>query len=103
MAWNPIGKVTVATPGTLVQINPQATNFVRATTLVVSTVGNTGNVFIGKKGMVRATGVGVLAVIGPNASPQQIGDQGAGMQFDTTDLYIDANTGNDSAFFSYFD
>ena|ERR1017187_5777136 len=102
MGWNSIGKVTVTTSGTPVQINPQAVNFVKARTMFVSTPGNTGLIYIGKKGMVIATGVKVLAVL-QTGGVTLIGDEGAGMEFDTTDLYLDAATNGDSAIFSYFD
>ena len=96
-----IGKVTVASAGTPVQINPQATNFAKCRTLMISTDGNTGSVYIGFKGMVKATGVGVLCVIGKNQYTL-FGDEGAGLQFDTSDLWLDAATNGDSAIFGYF-
>lgn len=96
-----LGKVTVASAGTPVQVNAQATNFARCRTLCVSTAGNTGVVYLGFKGMNKSTGAGVLAVFQKDQY-NLFGDEGAGLQFDTSDLYLDAATNGDSAIFSYF-
>ena len=102
MAWNSIGKITVATSGTLVQVMPPTGIFIFPRTIVVSTAGNTGAVSIGLKGFNRTTGVGVLAIV-PQNLVIQLGDQGAGLQFDGSSLWLDAATSGDGAFFSYFD
>jgi hypothetical protein len=67
MTANPLGRVNVATPGTLV---PLTTN----TSLLVSKIyfqvipGLTGKGYIGKRGMVRATLANVIRVLWPNSA-----------------------------------
>ena len=67
MTANPMGRVNVATPGTLV---PLTTN----TSLRVSKIyfqvipGLTGKGYIGKNGLVRATLANVIRVLWPNSS-----------------------------------
>ncbi len=67
MTANPLGRVNVTTPGTLV---PLTTN----TSLRVSKIyfqvipGLTGKGYIGKNGLVRATLANVIRVLWPNSS-----------------------------------
>ena len=67
MNANPLGKITVATPGTLVQLSTNTS--LRASKIYFQVIpGLTGKGYIGKSGMVRATLANVIRVLWPNAS-----------------------------------
>ncbi|HVP45409.1 MAG TPA: hypothetical protein VMT32_02455 [Bryobacteraceae bacterium] len=67
MTANPLGKVTVATPGTLVPLSTDPT--LRASKIYFQVIpGLTGKGYIGKSGMVRATLVKVIRVLWPNSA-----------------------------------
>lgn len=110
----PIGPVTVTTPGTPVQLTAfMQTITVGSGTMCVATdavlcnkisitaspythtgVGNTGAVYIGQQGMVKATGAGVIAVIYPGQSFSITNNVGMNI-YDLSKLYIDADTAAD--------
>jgi hypothetical protein len=67
MTVTALGRVNVATPGTLVPLSTDPT--ARASKIFFQVIhGLTGNAYIGKKSMVRATLVNVICVLWPNAS-----------------------------------
>jgi hypothetical protein len=62
-----LGRVNIATPGTLVPLSTDAT--ARASKIFFQVIpGLTGKAYVGKSGMVRATLVNVIRVLWPNAS-----------------------------------
>ena len=66
MNANPLGRVSVATPGTLVQLSSDTT--LRASKIFFQVIpGLTGKGYIGKAGMVRATLANVIRVLWPNS------------------------------------
>lgn len=117
-----LGNVTVATPGTPVQItktlqstaagsgnivgsstDPVLCNLISIITSPITQAGggNTGKVYIGSSGMVRATLAGVIAVLSPGQSiPLTINV--ALNAFDANKLYVDADTANDGIYGSLF-
>jgi hypothetical protein len=67
MTANPLGRINVATPGTLVPLSADLT--VRVSKIFFQVIpGLTGKGYIGKNGMVRATLVKVMRVLAPNPS-----------------------------------
>jgi hypothetical protein len=67
MTANPLGRVNVATPGTLVPLTTNTS--LRASKIYFQVIpGLTGKGYIGKSGMVRATLVNVIRVLWPNSS-----------------------------------
>jgi hypothetical protein len=67
MNANPLGRVSVATPGTLVQLSSDTT--LRASKIFFQVIpGLTGKGYIGKAGMVRATLANVIRVLWPNSA-----------------------------------
>jgi len=67
MTANPLGKVTVATPGTLVPLSTDPT--LRASKIYFQVIpGLTGKGYIGKSGMVRASLAKVIRVLWPNSA-----------------------------------
>jgi hypothetical protein len=66
MNANPLGRVNVATPGTLVQLSSDTT--LRASKIFFQVIpGLTGKGYVGKSGMVRATLAKVIRVLWPNS------------------------------------
>lgn len=109
---NSLGKVTVATAGTLVRltVNISASlTRVGAQAIVVQPVpGNTGVVYIGLAGMDKTTGAGVLAIVPAPASATQgpfpqvkieLPQVPAGLN--AAELYVDASA-NAQAIFGYY-
>ena len=114
----PLGNVLVATPGAPVQITAtlQATaagsgNIVNSSTDIVPVkmisiiaspithagAGNTGKIYFGVQGMVRATLAGVIAVLSPGQSiPVTVGD--SVNPLDANTLYIDADNAADGIY-----
>jgi hypothetical protein len=67
MTANPLGRINVATPGTLVPLSADLT--VRVSKIFFQAIpGLTGKAYIGTNGMVRATLVKVMRVLAPNPS-----------------------------------
>ena len=67
MTANPLGRVNVVTPGTIVPLT--ANTSLRASKIYFQVIpGLTGKGYIGKSGMVRATLVNVIRVLWPNMS-----------------------------------
>jgi hypothetical protein len=94
MSVQAIGKVLVANAGTPVQLSVST---LRCCWLSVTpNPTNTGNLYLGTKNMVKATGVGVIAVIPKTANPFQIFTNG--MAIDPEDLWLDADNANDFAY-----
>ena len=115
--WGP-GFITVAAPGTLVGLldgfpaykssasstdstgkvtRPFPLTVTRAT--FQAKPGNAGQCYIGTKGMVRATGVGVLLIIPqPSATANAVFNLGDFQENDMKpeDYYVDADNGNDA-------
>jgi hypothetical protein len=84
------GKTTVAAAGTPVPLSVP-TNITRAKWLTIQPLStNTGNIYVGNKGMVKATLAGVMAVLGPTAPPLPIFTEGPSINVE--DIYIDADT-----------
>jgi hypothetical protein len=62
----PLGRVNVATPGTIVQLSSNTS--LRASKIFFQVIpGLTGKGYIGKSGMVRATLANVIRVLWPNS------------------------------------
>ena len=113
----PIGNVTVATPGTPVQLTTAmqsvnvgsgkmctATDTVPcnkisflASTITQAGAGNTGNIYIGQQTMVRATLAGVIAVIPPGTAFSITNNVSMNI-YDLSKLYVDADTANDGVY-----
>jgi len=67
MTVTTLGRVNVATPGTLIQLSTDAT--LRVAKLFFQVIpGLTDKAYIGKSSMVRSTLAGVIRVLAPNAS-----------------------------------
>jgi hypothetical protein len=67
MTVTTLGRVNVATPGTLVQLSTDLT--LRASKLLFQVIpGLTGKAYVGKAGMTRSTLSGVIRVLWPNAA-----------------------------------
>ena len=67
MNANPLGRINVATPGTLVPLSTNTS--LRASKIYFQVIpGLTGKGYIGKSGMVRATLANVIRVLWPNTS-----------------------------------
>jgi hypothetical protein len=105
MTFNSLGKVVSVTPGTPVPLAASYTpcNMV----LFQQTPGQTGNVYVGVAGMVKATGVGVIYAFLP-ASAAGLTDTktipASGELADAVDLealFIDADTAGQGLFVSY--
>ena len=117
-----LGNVTVATPGTPVQVTTtlQATaagsgyvvqspndavlcnlmSFITST-IAHSGAGNTSKIYIGSKNMVRATLAGVYAVLSPGSSiPFTVNV--ALNAFDANQFWVDADTAGDGLYGSIF-
>src|SRR6202140_3683196 len=67
MTVTTLGRVNVATPGTLEQLSTDPTQRV-CKLLFQAVAGLTGKASIGKSGMTRSTLSGVIRVLAPNAS-----------------------------------
>jgi hypothetical protein len=94
MGVQAIGKVAVTVPGTLV---PLSSSTIRGSFLSITpNPTNTGSLYLGTKNMVRATGVGVIAIIQKTANPFQIFTNGAGISAE--ELFLDADNANDFAY-----
>ena len=67
MTANPLGRVNVTTPGTMVPLSTNTS--LRAAKIFFQVIpGLTGKGYVGKSGMVRATLANVIRVLWPNAS-----------------------------------
>jgi len=67
MTANPLGRVNVATPGTLVPLTTNTS--LRASKIYFQVIpGLTGKGYIGKNGLVRATLANVIRVLWPNSA-----------------------------------
>lgn len=111
----PFGNVTVATPGTPVQLAINFPNFTPAVTTAVTDqvycnkiniitssisqtgAGNTGNVYIGQSNMVRATLVGVIAVLSPGQSFPVTNNVSMNI-YPFDQYYVDADTAGDGVY-----
>jgi hypothetical protein len=99
MALQALGKITVAAAGTNQRVTTTATRCQSITVQALST--NTGKVFVGTSAMVKATFVGVLAVI-PAPSTGVIPSatfsiplSPAGLN--AADIYLDVDTNGEGA------
>lgn len=113
-----LGNVVVASPGTPVQITNvlQATSNgsgnivgsatdpvlcnqvnINASPITHTGAGNTGKIYFGTKNMVRATLVGVYAVISPGQGFQMTNNVALNI-FDANQLYLDADTAGDAGY-----
>lgn len=113
----PLGNVTVTTPGTPVQITKTlqatvvgsgfmclSTDIVACNKLVLiaspisqAGAGNTGNIYIGSSTMVRATLAGVIAVIPPGGSYSITNNVSMNI-YDANKLYVDSDTASDALY-----
>jgi hypothetical protein len=67
MTANPLGRVNVATPGSLVQLSTNTS--LRASKIYFQVIpGLTGKGYIGESGLARATLVNVIRVLWPNSA-----------------------------------
>lgn len=110
----PIGPVTVPTPGTPVQLTQfmqtitvgsgkmcTATDAVLCNKISIiaspythTGAGNTGKIFIGQQSMVKATGAGVIVVLFPGQSFSITNNVGMNI-YDLNNLWMDADTASD--------
>jgi hypothetical protein len=101
MQIKPLGKITIPTAGTPVQVTTDATIF--AHKVLISPVSGSKTVYIGAAGMNKATGANVVAELNQSAAT------GAGDRFElaaedarnvirVADLYLDASANGDSAY-----
>lgn len=118
----PLGNFTVTTPGVPVQITLalQSTAagpgyvvnsptdavlcqqiLITASPITHTGAGNTGNIYFGSKGMVKATLAGVIAVIQPGQS-FTLTQNVANNVYDANLLYLDSDTASDGAFGALF-
>lgn len=97
---NGIGYVPVAAAGTPVVLAAASTpvKAFRIIPLKTGGVANTGVVYIGKTGMVKATGVGVYAALRPSDQGITIntGDLATGDFYDLNKWFVDADTNADA-------
>lgn len=98
MALHVYGKVAVTTGGTPVQIDADGLGRVVQSLIVQSLASNTDKIYLGRQGMVKATGVGVIAVLTPTAAPFKLDAFGNG--FKTDKLYLDAAVDGEGAYIS---
>ena len=105
----PLGKIVVPVPGTPVQFvapPPAGIQPVKANSIYVQVwKANTGFVYIGKAGMVKATGVGVLAQL-PIPTMTSIPEwsnviPGCPDPFALQDLWVDADVAGDAVLVSF--
>jgi hypothetical protein len=84
------GKTTVAAAGTPVQLSTP-TGVTRAKWLTIQALStNTGNIYVGVKGLNKATLAGVLAILTPTAPPLPIFTEGPSLNGE--DIFIDGDT-----------
>jgi|ERR1700722_6659110 len=108
----PIGAVTVTTPGTPVQLTSTLQTVVVGSGFLVSDAAthvpcnkinlnaiaaNTGSVYIGQQTMVRSTLAGVIAVLAKGTG-LSITQNVALNTYDLSKLYIDADSGGDGCY-----
>lgn len=108
-----LGLLTVAVPGTLVNLTANFTDLLPTpdtpgaiverlakSISVQADPSNAGNIFVGVAGMLRATGVGVFIELAPGQF-FTFSQNDAPNAFDVGDLFIDANTAADKAYAFY--
>lgn len=113
----PFGNVVVPTPGTPVQLTSVMQNITVGSgkmcastdpvlcnkiSLIASPItqggsGNTGNLYIGQKTMVRATLAGVVAVIAPGGGFSVTNNVSMNI-YDLSQWYVDADNANDGVY-----
>lgn len=117
----PLGLLTVATPGTLVQLtsncqtlygktfyntSPSGTNgqedLWAADVLIRAVPANAGSIYLGYKTMIRATGAGVIAIIAKGDPPFKLSEQQGANKIRVGDLYVDSDNGTDGCYASAF-
>jgi hypothetical protein len=100
-----LGKVSVPTAGTPVQLTSDKTIF--ASKIVFTTVNIAGRMFVGKAGMNKTTGAGVITEMFPyaasNGAPDrfEIESEDANL-LRVSDYWIDAATNGDGLYVTYF-
>jgi hypothetical protein len=100
-----LGKVTVTTPGTIVQLSTSVLNCNTAYFQALSS--NTGKIYVGVAGLNKATGAGLLRVIEPPTSSPTTLDSwnpASGVSvapIDFSKLYIDADNPSEGLLISY--
>lgn len=98
MAMSGLGRVNITSGGTIQALNAVNTAKARVQWLrIQAAVGNTGVVYVGMANMVKATGVGVLGVVGippaTGALPAfEINQDAAPGGADLSQIYIDGTT-----------
>ena len=115
----PLGAVTVTTPGTPVRLTVNLTTVDPTTNQKVTTnvtdpvvcnkislaanplthggAGNTGKVYIGSASMNRSTLLGVIAIIAAGGSYTIVHNVGNDI-YDVSKMYVDADTGGDGVY-----
>ncbi len=106
MTANPLGRINVATPGTLVPLSANLT--ARASKIFFQVVpGLTGKGYIGKSGMVRATLAQVVRVLAPNPSSGFsesffLESQGDSDVLNLAEYYIDMDVAGEGLLVTYW-
>jgi hypothetical protein len=101
-----MGRVNVATPGTLVPLSTDPT--LRVARLAIQSIpALTGKGYIGRSNMVRATLVGVIRILWPNTSggiaDSFVLESQAGMDnIPLSDYYIDMDVAGEGLLVSYW-
>lgn len=98
-----LGRVVVAAAGTPVQLTTQQLGTRVQRVRIQAEHDNTGRIYVGLAGMVVATGVNVLGVVGiPAASGEipafDIGAAGLPTGVSLSDLWLDASVSGDGAY-----
>lgn len=105
----PLGKVTVAVPGTLIKLTVNFPDMdtaavgqpLHAAVLFIQALpGNIGPVYLGTVGLVRATGVGVYVSLAAGEG-FTLSVQGAANPFNILDYRLDADAATDAVFASF--
>lgn len=105
MAWKSLGKVTVTTAGTPVRATSTSTP--AQSIMIQAFPTNVGLAYVGLSGMNKATGAGVLAIIGkPSADEVSVPSVSASIPLapaglNVADLYIDADDNGAGVIISY--
>lgn len=103
MKLTSLGKVAVATAGTITQVTTDAT--ILASYVRIELVpGNTGDIHVGLSTLVKATGVGVLAVLTKAQADRWVFElyaPGGGNSIQLSQFYLDSGTNADGAYVSY--
>ena len=107
MTVNSVGKISVATSGTPVQVSTNLSLYVNRVRFAV-VIGQTGRVFLGTSGMNKTTGAGIVKEFWPTgaggaiADSWEIHDPTGANTLRLADFWVDANTAGEGLMVSYF-